>query len=313
MKRSFLLKYALIFFLGFILIRVLFHSFSFDQTGSEQQGGVTVLSALVLPVLSDSDYDWIGSRIYQNEALGKTENLTHWNQGEDFPSLGIGHFIWFPAGVDAPFDEQFPALVSFLRQQVPEGLQMPVWMQELDPFAAPWNTKESFDKARSSARMNDSRQWLDATRLYQAKFIVSAFEERWYELDLPAQQKQKLTGLLQSLFETPEGLFAVIDYYNFKGLGNNPRERYQQQGWGLVQVLDDMVGMGQSEDACGDILTQFRDAATGRLRQRVELSPPERNEARWLAGWSRRLDAYLDSETVTEKASACGAKTPDQL
>ena len=61
--------------------------------------------------------DHVSTRTKHSE---RAEYLTHWNEGEDFPSLGIGHFIWFPEGVDAPFDEQFPALISYLRQQVPK-------------------------------------------------------------------------------------------------------------------------------------------------------------------------------------------------
>ena len=300
MRRSLLIA-VLVLFAGFVLIRAVFHWIDVERP----ENGKGTLE-LALPELSDTDYDWIGLRIYHNEALGKSEYLTHWNKGEEFPSLGIGHFIWFPEGVDAPFYEQFPALVSYLRQQVPEELQMPVWLQELDPLVAPWDSKVQFDEARSSAQMIALRQWLEATQRYQAKFIVSAFEQRWRGLELPPIQKQELTGLLQSLFETPEGLFAVIDYYNFKGLGNNPRESYEGQGWGLVQVLDALFTLRVIDDECADLVSQFRDAAAGRLRLRVELSKPERNEARWLAGWLKRLDGYLKTDTSTVSLGPCG-------
>ena len=179
MRRPVLIA-ALVLLAGFALIRAVFHGLDVER----QATGKTT-PELILPDLSDSDYDWIGSRIYQNEALGKPEYLTHWNEGEDFPSLGIGHFIWFPEAVDAPFDEQFPDLVSYLRQQVPDELEMPAWLQELDPFVAPWDSKAQFDEAWSSAQLSTLRQWLEATRLYQARFIVSAFEQRWQNLDLP--------------------------------------------------------------------------------------------------------------------------------
>ena len=178
MKRRPLLLAAVVLLVVFILASALFHVLDFRQREVGQQADAPATTALTMPELSDADYDWIGSRIYQNEALGKAEYLTHWNDGEDFPSLGIGHFIWFPAGVDAPFDEQFPAVVSYLRQQVPQALQVPAWLEELDPFVAPWNSKTQFDQARSSAEMTSLRQWLEATRRYQARFIVSAFEKR---------------------------------------------------------------------------------------------------------------------------------------
>ena len=45
-------------------------------------------------------------------------------------------------------------------------------------------------------------------------------------------------------------------------------------------------------DEQGDALTAFRDAAKQVLSQRVRLSPPERNEQRWLKGWLKRIDTY---------------------
>ena len=301
MKRSSILIAAFVLLAGFILWRAFYHGIHVGQEGA---GRLT--ATLALPELSDSDYDWIGSRIYQNEALGKSEYLTHWNNGEDFPSLGIGHFIWFPEGVDAPFDEQFPAMFAFVREHAPGNLRPPAWLEELDPFVAPWTSKAQFDEARSSVQMNSLRQWLEATRAYQARFIVSAFEQRWRDLELPPGKKPAFNDLLQKLFETAQGLFAVIDYYNFKGLGSNPRERYQGQGWGLLQVLERLAGLQSQQDECVDIVIQFRDAAADKLLQRVELSPPERNEARWLAGWLKRLDGYLSEDSSMVNNEDCG-------
>jgi len=307
MNRRTILWMALFLFLGYVLVRTL------DYLGEAQRKVAAEPAVFALPELGDSDYDWIGSRIYRNEALGKPEYLTHWNQGEDFPSLGIGHFIWFPAGVDAPFDEQFPAMVAYVGREVPDNLKPPVWLQQLDPLTAPWPNREAFEAARSSPEMTELRQWLQATQRYQARFIAAAFEQRWRDLELPAAQKAKLSALLQRLFATPEGLFAVIDYYNFKGLGNNPRERYDGQGWGLVQVLATMPAAQTDPDECADIVRQFRDAAAQRLQLRVELSPPERNEARWLAGWLQRLDGYLGQGAGMSTDSACGFRVSPYL
>ena len=80
---------------GFVLARVLFHLETVEQQENSEEEPKSFVT-FRLPALNDSDYDWIGSRIYKNEALGKPEYLTHWNEGEDFPSLGIGHFIWRP-------------------------------------------------------------------------------------------------------------------------------------------------------------------------------------------------------------------------
>lgn len=253
-----------------------------------------------LPELTTADYRKIASRIAWNETGGITRHLTHWGAGEDFPSFGIGHFIWFPAGVDAPFDESFPELVAYLEQDAGDGPRMPGWLErqfseqglELD---APWPDKERFDDALDSEPMQALRLWLAATAPQQARFIAWNFVDRWNRLELPEHEKNILTQLLQELVRTPEGLFAVIDYVNFKGLGTNPRERYDGRGWGLLQVLSDVATSRPPNDESRDLVRGFSEAAANRLRDRVALSPPERKEARWLEGWIARVSQYPEA------------------
>jgi 3',5'-cyclic AMP phosphodiesterase CpdA len=246
---------------------------------------------LEMPHLSDAQYRWIASQIFENETGGKIEHLTFWVAGEDFPSMGIGHFIWFPEGVDAPFDETFPAMLSFVSERSRECVPLPEWLQQRPVPDAPWNDKSSLDAQQASVRVVSLRQWLAGTAPLQAQFIVASFRERWNSLELETPSKAELTVLLQRLLDTPEGLFAVIDYYNFKGLGSNPRERYAGEGWGLVQVLGD-VAASANDDAT--LVEQFSAAAENRLALRVANAPLERNEARWLEGWRERVAAYTD-------------------
>ena len=250
---------------------------------------------LKLPELSAADFEWIAARIYQNEAMGQSRYLTYWGEGEDFPSFGIGHFIWFPADIDAPFDEMFPQMASFVREHSPDDISYPLWMAGLVPFDAPWPDKQQFDQAWSSPDMVQLRDWLEATGHIQARFIVATFEKRWRGLELPSEQKQMMTALLQRLAASANGLFAIIDYYNFKGLGLNPRERYQDQGWGLIQVLLETDRLDKEYGGCKDLVELFRRSAADRLALRVELSPPERGEERWLEGWLNRLQGYVEN------------------
>ena len=67
------------------------------------------------------------------------------------------------------------------------------------------------------------------------------------------------------------------------------------------------------EKNCSDIVEQFRNAAASRLRLRVDLSPPERNESRWLDGWLRRLDGYLVRETPIDRMGGCGFRVTPYL
>lgn len=246
---------------------------------------------LDLPDLSDAQYRWIASRIFENETGGKIRNLTFWGAGEDFPSMGIGHFIWFPEGVDAPFDETFPAMLAYVSERSRECAPLPEWLRQQPVPDAPWHDKSSFDEQQESERVTSLRHWLAGTAPQQAQFIVASFTERWNSLEPETASKAELTGLLQRLLDTPEGLFAVIDYYNFKGLGSNPRERYAGEGWGLVQVLGDIADAA-NDDAT--LVEQFSAAAANRLALRVANAAPERNEARWLEGWRERVAAYTD-------------------
>ena len=84
----------------------------------------------------------------------------------------------------------------------------------------------------------------------------------------------------------PQAVYALVDYVNFKGEGTLPAERYQGQGWGLLQVLEAMA------DRPGADRAAFADAAAAVLTRRVALAPSERQEARWLDGWLKRVATY---------------------
>ena len=100
-----------------------------------------------------------------------------------------------------------------------------------------------------------------------------------------AEKKKCIKTRFQKLYSDPKGLYALIDYVNFKGEGVSPRERYKGQGWGLLQLLEEM------KDGT-DLMASFCDAAKLVLARRVANSPPEKNEARWLSGWNARIDSY---------------------
>ena len=271
-----------------------------ERTGDESAAAAS--AGFRLPGLSEYDYTRIAQRIYRSEAGADPAKLTHWNEGEDFPSLGIGHFIWFPADVDAPFDESFPPMLEYVREQTAGCVALPEWLAELDPVDAPWSGKAAFDAASDSPAMRALRLWLESTMSAQVRYIVASFERRWAALSLPEADKERLNRLLGRLTSTPQGLYAVIDYYNFKGLGNNPRERYADEGWGLVQVLGDVAD--KLGDTAADLHTAaeltalFADAAAERLTRRAALAPAERNEQRWIPGWTRRVAEYRNDPDV---------------
>lgn len=248
-------------------------------------------NAQAWPLLDSAGLRWIGERVFANECASKPSCLTAWNAAEDFPSLGIGHFIWYRAGQDERFDESFPALLTFLRAR---GAAVPEWIAA-EQDEQPWPSRDAFLADLEGPRLSALRSFLLDTMDLQAAFIVARFEQAPARLRGAAAPAD--WPLLEARFlavanaTPPQGLYALIDYVNFKGEGLAPGERYQGQGWGLLQVLESMRGEA-------DPLDDFAAAATAVLERRVANAPAERGEERWLDGWRKRVASYrLPSST----------------
>jgi hypothetical protein len=143
----------------------------------------------------------------------------------------------------------------------------------------------------SSERVRELRQFLIDTIPVQTAFLVSRFQNSLDNL-LEYSPKELHDHIKTQFFRvanSPMGMYALIDYVNFKGEGTNPSERYMGEGWGLLQVLEEMNGTETGISA----LKEFVEAAEKVLARRVENSPPERNEKRWLPGWKNRLNTYI--------------------
>jgi hypothetical protein len=239
-----------------------------------------------VPSLTAAQLDWLGARIYANECNRVAACLTSWNEGEEFPSLGIGHFIWYQAGQAGIYQETFPDLLRYLQSQ---GQTLPAWVAQQD-FEQPWADRASFLAARDGAELTELRALLEKSVPEQTAFIVQRFHAAVPGLlaAAPPAERAALEGKLAAVAqsEAPRGLYALIDYVHFKGEGTNAAERYQGQGWGLLQVLQAMPA-----DA-PDPLEAFIASADQTLTQRVANAPVERGEQRWLAGWRNRLATY---------------------
>src|SRR5205809_8062930 len=132
--------------------------------------GPQILAAVAL---SHSDALRIGKKIWQNECNGTIAGLTSWNAGENFASLGIGHFIWYPKNQRGPFEESFPELVNFVSAQ---GVKLPQLLSGGQDTACPWNSRAEFQQAIGSAKMRELRQFLVETIDLQAQFLVARLE-----------------------------------------------------------------------------------------------------------------------------------------
>jgi hypothetical protein len=235
--------------------------------------------------LSRSDAVKIGKRVWQNECNGTVSGLTSWNQGEDFASLGIGHFIWYPKGRRGPFEESFPKVVSFISSR---GAKVPTFLLGVGA-ACPWNSRAEFVQAQNSVEMNQLRRFLADTIDLQAEFLVARLEAALPKMlaEAAPADRPNVEQQFERLTKTPQGCYVLVDYVNFKGEGVLHSERYQGEGWGLLQVLEAMHG--NSEAGAAD---EFARAAKAVLTRRVHNSPPERHESQWLTGWLRRVNSY---------------------
>ncbi|MDX1540844.1 MAG: hypothetical protein R3349_05520 [Geminicoccaceae bacterium] len=243
----------------------------------------------LLAGLDRSSAALIGERIFKNEAAGRREWLVHWLDGEDHLSLGIGHFIWYPAGRTGPYRESFPEFLAFVERQ---GVAMPGWLSSRTP--APWPDRTAFLAARGEPMLEQLRSWLIVTMPHQTAFMTDRLARAVPVMLQSAapERRETIRRRIERLLFAPDGrvrpggAYALIDYVNFKGDGTDPAERHQGIGWGLLQVLDEMT------PGASDPRVAFADAAERVLRRRVALAPAGRPEDRWLAGWLIRVRTY---------------------
>jgi hypothetical protein len=244
---------------------------------------LAVLHASALNI-SHADALRIGKKIWQNECNGTISGLTSWNAGENFASLGIGHFIWYPKDARGPFEESFPKMVSFVSSH---GAKLPQFLLAPRELVCPWNSRTEFLHAQQTPQMKQLRQFLADTVDFQAEFLAQRLQEALAKMLAAAEPEMRdhVRERFNHLAESSTGCYALMDYVNFKGEGTNETERYRGQGWGLLQALEGMSGNGNPAH-------DFAASAKNVLARRVQNSPPERHESRWLSGWQQRINSY---------------------
>lgn len=226
----------------------------------------------------------IGKKIWQNECAGSVAGLTTWNGGEEFPSLGIGHFIWYPAGFKGRFEESWPEFAKFARQR---GANLPSVALEAH---SPWKTRAEFQADLKGSRLSSLRSWLAENVGLQTDFIITRSRAALPKIlaAAPASEKARIEANYHKVATTSQGTCALIDYVNFKGEGTLDSERYNGQGWGLMQVLGGMKDVAAGAASA----TEFAASAKRILSRRIANSPPARGEKRWEEGWHNRCATY---------------------
>jgi len=178
-----------------------------------------------LPELTAEQTDWIGERIFANECNLKIPCLTSWNAGEDFPSLGIGHFIWYRNGQQEVFVESFPALLAFYEEK---EIKIPEWIAALPERHSPWPDRVAFLSDLESPRMQTLRDFLNDTRGVQVEFIIQRMHASLPSLLAHTQQPEALNWLrLAAMWgdESSQG-FLGDRYASGKGVAKDEVEAF---------------------------------------------------------------------------------------
>ncbi|MGB6977032.1 MAG: hypothetical protein WBE18_06240 [Gammaproteobacteria bacterium] len=230
----------------------------------------------------------IGVKIWYNESAGKVAGLTYWDKDENFASLGIGHFTWYPF-IGHRAGDTFPDLIKFMEAK---GVRVPTWLQGSIVRPCPWNSREELLQSFYSPPLVELRRFLLDTIPYQVEFMI-----RRMELALPRilqsaqpEDREYVREQFYLIASTPQGVYALVDYINFKGEGVVKNPYFSGENWGLLEVLQTMRLAPEDMNA----LQAFVWSANQVLTRHALIAPPDENALQWLGGWRNRLKTYLE-------------------
>ncbi|HEX4049097.1 MAG TPA: hypothetical protein VH309_14725, partial [Elusimicrobiota bacterium] len=158
----------------------------------------------------------------------------------------------------------------------------------------PWPDRDAFYKDFDGPRLTQLRALLARTVDVQAVYAARRLENALPMVLAAAEPSERaaLERRFDAVAAAPNGVYALVDYVNFKGEGVNPTERYAGQGWGLLQVLELTADAAPGQPS----VEAFEKGADAALTRRVANAPAERREFErgWLPGWRVRLKTYLE-------------------
>ena len=228
-------------------------------------------------------YDWdaIANKIFFNENNDMDkEGIVEWMNQENHLSAGIGHMIWYPFGVEKKYEESFPQFIKYAQKNAPD-IKIPEWLTlEFCPFDSKSEFEEEKDKRNGF--IEELADFLFENTDVQVKFLFDDFKNKVSDIVANTRNPLLSREIINNLLQTEQGAYALVDYNTFKGDGLNPSERFDGEGWGLLQVIDSMSGM-TSDD--------FANAAVAVLSRRV-VNQPEASV--WIKGWTNRIDTYRE-------------------
>ncbi|CAA6810113.1 MAG: Unknown protein [uncultured Thiotrichaceae bacterium] len=230
---------------------------------------------------------WLSGRILKNQTAGNPEKLINWNERGNFVTLGIGHFIWYPSNKKGQYNESFPVFLNYAKAN---GAQLPAWLANQYQEGAPWSNSATFARARNDPQVRELHAFMNKTLNLQANFMMARLKQTLPAMlqNLPPNERQRVQNNYLTVERSPGGIYPLLDYIQFKGSGINPAERYSGQGWGLLQVLQEMQTVKPGSAA----LAEFRRSADDVLIRRIANAPADKREARLLSQWLDRISTY---------------------
>jgi len=243
--------------------------------------------------LTDTQANQIAHKIWLNEGSGKKSKLVWWNKGEEFASVGIGHFIWFTADKPMWFWEAFPPMLQYITDR---GAKPPKWLTP--KLHCVWNSyaQWQYAKKHNTKKMRELTAFMNRNKGLQARFMLHRLNSSFPRIlsyakargqgEIVAYNYKRLLYKKSGTIN-PQGAYILIDYINFKGDGVNKGERYQGKGWGLYQVLTRM----DTKDT--NPYRAFAKSGKWVLDRLTRICPPKRNLKRFKKGWFNRMDSYL--------------------
>ena len=155
---------------------------------------------------------------------------------------------------------------------------------------SPWaNSDELFRLKRIMDNdITELTNFLYNTKDIQVAFIFERLENSLEKMMAISDNPENVKKQFYRVAQSPNGLYPLIDYVNFKGEGTTRTETYNGEGWGLLQVLENMKGTGSGKAA----LEEFSNSAKAVLERRVKNAGPDSNEKKWLQGWLNRCNTY---------------------
>lgn len=268
---------------------------------------------------------------------------THMNAA-GYVGIGLGSFIWYGANNQENYIEDWPSVAQALQNQ---GVSLPVWALGV----CPWSTEAEFDAANTpgSPYYADIQSLNSTLQTNPVALHVQFLYGAWARLlrgvtpnsDTPADYtfgydpiKSPLAiislpageaGLVGANFSAvatvqdvdgnPDGLFALMDYDNFKGEGTCVTEMHNTQHWGTLSVLENM---GQPETQQGNPLQNFINSALVVLQNRITNTEmeskrnntpvtnqnydPTTDRVKYMTMWQTHLNGYINHDWTVDSS-----------